>query len=223
VLTLGESGASTDLYSPRMGALYPLPKSRRLLRAATESVDSLRKAQADPEHFEVLLPGTLASLDIVTSMVDKETAGARTRVFATWWTTLASDRRHRMMHKLRNDEFKEGNITHHLARFGQSRTVPRRAVSHGSQSAVIGGTDRLTHRARRSRGLSYTASHVSNQGTIVRITDSDHGGMLLMDFINEYLDWLTNAVLPTAEHLMVCGAKTPSTASGRPDGASLAS
>jgi hypothetical protein len=84
-----------------------LKASRQALENSRLSVRALR-ASRFPENFLSQLPAILASLDVVTSRIDRESEGHRMPAFVSWWSELRTHPLHVELHRLRNLALKDG-------------------------------------------------------------------------------------------------------------------
>ena len=158
-----------------------LDRARESLERAGRLVNALADKEDDATAFRDAVPYAVEQLDVVTSLIDKDSRGHRTPAFSAWWNG-----QHPLkdaLHELRNAEVKEQ----------EKRTGRNATIQVGTVGTVVGvGNLPPKPESQPPRGWMYwtfTSGGFVNQEVLPTLRD--------------YYDRLLNNAIPTAERLLV--------------------
>lgn len=175
-----------------------LARARRDFEVARERVEKQLELVGDPDAFAKYLPLCTAALLVVGNTIQLEAKDHKRPDFPSWWVKTKQDPRYQLMRDLRNAEFKKAQTAHRMAWKGVRSAQGRFVVAglHPRPGIVV-------RRRPRSRfGYRFHRStERSSPGPVTYVIEPPYGNCDLVDFLNEYVAWLRDDLIPTAERL----------------------
>jgi hypothetical protein len=165
-----------------------LPLTRKVLADANKEFDQLAASRDDTEMFPIRFLSSITMARRVGSVLAEETRGHRTPAFDAWWKTSGEDVLHTFIVDTRNAELKRGETRIRIELRRKTRPG-RRRTRYSIRVAKTG----IALLRRRRQVVMVTPAWVFHGGA--------YDGHEVEPLLAQYLLWLREAVVPTAEGL----------------------
>jgi hypothetical protein len=176
----------------------------RLVRAhaaadrAGRLIDALDGLTTEAMAFRDHVPGVLAQLDVVTTLIDSESKGNRAPAFSTWWK--AQDRKLQLaVRELRNAELKKQEPQTSLS---ATVYVGGLVAPTGAVSLQVNGVPVETGSDSEDRSTPAPVESGTTGRMFWTFNSGDFADREVIPILREYHRWLISDVLPTAERLL---------------------
>jgi hypothetical protein len=183
-----------------------LEKSRKALRLAEKYLTILEELanDDDPEAFKDSFVGAIAVIRSVGNAVQTETKSlGRTFQFAQWWKQSESDPRYQCVKDTRDLVLKEAG---EAAQVHHEVLVTDVAMANATayDAAVTTGTSRIdvTTNEGKTETDTFSSAPEPSAATYRRTWVFANGrcaGQELLPVLREFLEWMSNDVIPRAE------------------------
>lgn len=179
-----------------------LERSRKALEEATIQMEPLRAAATkEVDAFRQQFVIAVAMIRRVGSIIDEESRGRRTNAFGEFWTQTADDPLHKFIVEVRNAEFKRGERRQVALRKGTLHASAQAGASVGmTVIRADGSTEEVPTHVSDPPSVQPAPPPVQWSVTML-FAGGAYDGQDVVPLLDQYLTWLKDVVLPTADRL----------------------